>query len=56
MNNSLNPDKNTLNYLGFTTRKLGNFEDAEIYYNMGLKLNPNHVGINEYLGELLCAN
>ena len=48
--NSLDPD--TLNYLGFTTRKLGNFEDAEIYYNMGLKLNPNHVGINEYLGEL----
>ena len=29
----------TLNYLGFTSRKLGNFIEAEEYYLSGLKLN-----------------
>ena len=42
----------TLNYLGFTTRKLGDYENGEKYYLMGLKIDPNHKGINEYLGEL----
>ena len=42
----------TLNYLGFTTRKLGDYEDGEKYYLMGLEIDPNHKGINEYLGEL----
>lgn len=42
----------TLNYLGFTSRKLGNFDDAEKYYLSGLKIKPDHNGINEYLGEL----
>ena len=45
-----NPD--ILNYMGFTSRKSGNFEDAEKFYLKGLSLNPNHNGINEYLGEL----
>ena len=45
-----NPD--ILNYMGFTSRKIGNFEVAEKYYLEGLKINPNHNGINEYLGEL----
>ena len=45
-----NPD--VLNYMGFTTRKVGNFDKAEKYYLEGLKINPNHNGINEYLGEL----
>jgi|TARA_B110001450_G_scaffold250014_1_gene268105 tetratricopeptide (TPR) repeat protein len=45
-------DPDTLNYLGFVNRKLGNFEDAEIYYLLGLDQDPNHIGINEYLGEL----
>ena len=40
------------NYLGFVNRKLNNFEDAEVYYLIGLELDPNHPGINEYLGEL----
>ena len=48
-----NPD--TLNYLGFTTRKLGDFEKGEVYYLQGLAIEPNHVGINEYLGELYVA-
>ena len=45
-----NPD--ILNYMGFTTRKTGNFEKAEKFYLEGLSLKPNHNGINEYLGEL----
>ncbi len=43
---------NTLNYLGFTTRKLGDYENGEKYYLQGLAIDPNHIGINEYLGEL----
>jgi tetratricopeptide (TPR) repeat protein len=42
----------TLNYLGFALRKLGNFEEAEKYYLLGLNIKPDHQGINEYLGEL----
>ena len=42
----------TLNYLGYTSRKIGNFEIAEKYYLEGLSIAPNHFGINEYLGEL----
>ena len=45
----------TLNYLGFTTRKLGDFENGEKYYLLGLEINPKHIGINEYLGELYVA-
>lgn len=54
--NSEKPNKaDTLNYLGFTTRKLGDFEMGEKYYLQGLAINPNHKGINEYLGELYVA-
>jgi tetratricopeptide (TPR) repeat protein len=42
----------TLNYLGFTTRKLGDYEGGEKFYLQGLQIEPNHNGINEYLGEL----
>jgi len=45
-----NPD--ILNYLGFTLRKAGNFEEAEKFYLVGLEIKPDHKGINEYLGEL----
>ena len=51
--NSKKPNiPNTLNYLGFTTRKLGDYQGGEMYYLQGLQIEPNHVGINEYLGEL----
>ena len=51
--NMKNPNKpDTLNYLGFTSRKLGDYEKAEKYYLQGLTLSPDHKGINEYLGEL----
>ena len=50
------PNKaDTLNYLGFTTRKLGDFEYGEKFYLQGLKIDPKHIGINEYLGELYVA-
>ena len=42
----------TLNYLGFTSRKLGDYKNGEKYYLQGLAFKPNHIGINEYLGEL----
>ena len=45
-----NPD--ILNYMGFTSRKVGNFDQAEKFYLKGLNIKPSHNGINEYLGEL----
>ena len=45
-----NPD--ILNYMGYTTRKVGKFEQAEKFYLEGLSIKPDHNGINEYLGEL----
>ena len=48
--NPFNP--NILNYLGFINIKINKFEDAEIYYVMGLEIDPNHIAMNEYLGEL----
>jgi tetratricopeptide (TPR) repeat protein len=54
--NIKNPNKaDTLNYLGFTTRKLGDYKKGEEFYLQGLNINPNHNGINEYLGELYVA-
>ena len=41
-----------LNYLGYTLRKTGDLEKAEIFYLKGLELDAGHLGINEYLGEL----
>ena len=51
-NNKKPLQADTLNYLGFTTRKLGDYENGEKYYLLGLEIDPNHKGINEYLGEL----
>ena len=55
LNDAYKSDKknpNILNYMGFTSRKTGNFKEAENYYLKGLDLDPKHNGINEYLGEL----
>ncbi len=54
-NNKKPNNADTLNYLGFTTRKLGDFENGEKFYLQGLSIDPNHKGINEYLGELYVA-
>ena len=54
--NKKNPNNaDTLNYLGFTTRKLGDFSNGEKFYLQGLAIKPDHKGINEYLGELYVA-
>ena len=38
--------------MGFTSRKLGDFENAEIFYAKGLEISPYHIRINQYMGEL----
>tara|TARA_Y100000817_G_scaffold312386_1_gene306251 strand:- start:858 stop:1361 length:504 start_codon:yes stop_codon:yes gene_type:complete len=54
--NSQSPgDPDTLNLLGFSHRKIGDYDNAEIYYSMGLEIEPGHIGINEYMGELFVA-
>jgi len=45
-------DANILNYLGYSLRKTGSLEKAEIFYLKGLEVDALHLGINEYLGEL----
>jgi len=46
------PHPDVTTYMGYTQRKLGNFETAKTYYAMALEVAPNHKGANEYLGEL----
>ncbi len=43
---------NAWNYLGFSLRKLGQFDQAKEAYFKALSINPDHLGANEYLGEL----
>jgi Flp pilus assembly protein TadD len=39
------------NWLGYAQRKQGNLHAAFAAYNQALKLNPNHKGAHEYIGE-----
>jgi len=41
-----------LNLYGFSLRNAGQMKVAESWYLKALKLQPNHLGANEYLGEL----
>lgn len=41
------------NYLGYAHRKLGEKEKAQTYYETALDIDPNHLGANEYMGELM---
>jgi len=41
-----------LNLLGYSLRQSGQMAEAESWYLKALKLKPNHLGANEYLGEL----
>ena len=51
--NEENPSQpDILYYLGYSFSKIGDFAMAEIYYEQGLSIDPHHIGINEYLGEL----
>lgn len=38
--------------LGFTLRKTGRLDEAQQHYTRALNLDPQHLGANEYLGEL----
>lgn len=49
---AVGPHPDVLNYMGFASRKLGRTDDALAYYQEALALDPNHLGANEYLGEL----
>ena len=49
---SLGPDPDVLNYLGYAHRKLDRFEASLAYYEQALRIDPDHRGANEYLGEL----
>ena len=44
-------DPKVLNYLGFTTRKLGRVEEALGYYRRALKIDPNYLQARAYMGE-----
>jgi Flp pilus assembly protein TadD len=45
-------DADRLNLMGYSLRKTGQTDQAMQYYNRALALNPKHLGVNEYLGEL----
>jgi len=47
----LGPHPDILTYLGFAHRKRGNTENAFAYYQVALRIAPDHLGANEYLGE-----
>jgi len=49
---AVGPHPDVLNYMGFTSRKLGRFDDALAYYSQALAIDPGHLGATEYLGEL----
>ncbi len=40
-----------LNYIGYSTRKLGDVEKGIDYYHRALALDPNYLRAREYLGE-----
>jgi tetratricopeptide (TPR) repeat protein len=45
-------DADALNLMGFSLRKLKKYDSAEKYYLRALEIEPEHLGANEYLGEL----
>lgn len=45
-------DADVYNLLGYSHRKLEQYERAERYYQRALSIDPEHRGANEYLGEL----
>ena len=40
------------NYLGFAYRSVERYDEAFAAYNKALLINPQHIGANEYMGEL----
>ena len=49
----LDPDNaDIMSLLGYSYRKTQNYEDAQTFYEWALRAEPEHIGANEYLGEL----
>ena len=46
------PHPDVLTYIGYTYRKMGQYDTAENYYRQALAIAPNHRGATEYYGEL----
>ena len=40
------------NYIGYSNRKMGRYNEAQRAYDRALAIDPNHVGAHEYYGEL----
>ena len=45
-------DADLLNLTAYSQRKLQRFDEALINYQKALQIDPDHLGANEYLGEL----
>ena len=45
-------DPDALNLLAYVLRHTGDYRNAEGFYRKALAINPQHLGANEYLGEL----
>jgi tetratricopeptide (TPR) repeat protein len=50
---ALGPHPDVLTYIGYSWRKLGEFERAEGWYRAALAIAPTHRGATEYYGELM---
>ncbi|MEL6505833.1 MAG: tetratricopeptide repeat protein [Pseudomonadota bacterium] len=44
-------DPRILNYMGYSTRKLGRIEEGLTYYRAALKADPDYTLVREYMGE-----
>ena len=47
------PHPDVITYIGYTYRKMHQYDKAEFYYRQALAIAPNHVGATEYYGELM---
>lgn len=45
------PDSMVLTMVGYSLRKMGNYDKGLAYYRQALILNPNNANTHEYLGE-----
>jgi Tfp pilus assembly protein PilF len=44
-------DDRVLTYRGFTARKLGNLQLADMYYDQALTVNPDNILARSYMGQ-----
>ena len=49
---AVGPHPDVLTYMGFANRRLGRFDQSFAYYSEALRIDPDNLGVNEYLGEL----